>query len=79
MEIAPADSSVLYYLTHSYYKLQKWKKCQLLVDKYLLLDSEDWKQKKLNILLMGVKLNVNYFLKFEQALRYIGEALKEIE
>lgn len=51
----------------------------ILIEKYLLLDSEEWRPHKINVLMIGIKINANYLLNFEQALRYVGEAVAELE
>lgn len=51
----------------------------MLIDKYLLLDTDERRPNKLKVLMFGIKINANQLRSFDQALRYVGSALHEVD
>jgi len=52
LDLDPSNGDYLYYALKVYYDQENWKKCQLLIDKYLLLNLRN----KLKVLTLAIKI-----------------------
>lgn len=75
----PANAEYLYNVIKTYYQKRDYMSSLSLCEKYLLLNDNDRKFNKINVLVIAIKICANVYHRYDDAVTYAGDMLSIID